>query len=131
MIYTERQSGEVEIGKILFPYSNFSKFKFGKLTTFFFFHSSDDIVVDVHAGLKDNANGLIDNNCNGIYGNNAQGESYEQLYCESSPASSSRRSLVMFGDSASAAFRIPVEVYLPFFKDNFYPQPINCILNLN
>jgi len=41
--------------------------------------------------------------------NSKTGNAYEEDYCEGSVAFSSRRSIVMFGDSAAAGFRIPVE----------------------
>lgn len=72
---------------------------------------SDDTTSQVHAGSMDVSDGSVDNNCNGVVGvNPATGNTYETDYCGSTKALSSRRSIVMFGDSAAAAFRIPVEV---------------------
>jgi acyloxyacyl hydrolase len=64
----------------------------------------DDLDATVYPGCHDSESGLFDNNCNGIYGWTKDWESnYEQLFCKSSQA----RGVVMFGDSAAAAFHIP------------------------
>ena len=78
---------------------------------FLFLVFSNDDASNIHPGYMDDTSGSVDNNCNGIYGTNTiTGNTYEYDYCEGSKSLSSRRSIVIFGDSAAAAFRIPVEV---------------------
>lgn len=64
---------------------------------------NDDLDKDGHPGVHDHVSGLIDSNCNGIYGWSAWGENYEDKFCKNSGA----RGVVIFGDSAAAAFHIP------------------------
>lgn len=66
----------------------------------------NDLDSQTRPGLFDNPIGLLDNNCNGIFGWPSHGnENYEDLLCKNSDA----RGVVAFGDSATAAFSIPVE----------------------
>lgn len=69
----------------------------------------NDIDSGTRPGVYDDASGLIDNNCNGIHGWPTWGDkSYEDQFCKNSAA----RGIVIFGDSAAAAFHIPKKVIL-------------------
>jgi acyloxyacyl hydrolase len=59
----------------------------------------------IRPGVKDDrGDGLIDRDCNGISGwNDSKGKAHEDIFCKNSEA----RGVVMFGDSAAAAFHIP------------------------
>lgn len=65
---------------------------------------SEDLDPEVHPGVYDEAHGMIDTNCNGIHGWPSDGlVNYEDLFCKDSGS----RGVVIFGDSAAAAFHIP------------------------
>eukprot|EP01095_Lingulamoeba_sp_RSL-Kostka_P008463 TRINITY_DN2841_c0_g1_i1.p1 TRINITY_DN2841_c0_g1~~TRINITY_DN2841_c0_g1_i1.p1 ORF type:complete len:560 (+),score=199.81 TRINITY_DN2841_c0_g1_i1:33-1712(+) len=69
----------------------------------------NDLSKNIHPSVLDSPNGLVDQNCNGIFGVDPDtGDSYESTYC-AIDSNSSIRSVVAFGDSAMAAFHIPVE----------------------
>ena len=64
----------------------------------------DDWDKEVRPGVADKRDGKVDNNCNGIQGWSAsKGMSNEDWLC----GQSSPRGVVIFGDSAAAAFHIP------------------------
>lgn len=64
----------------------------------------NDNDANVYPGRSvDTAGPLADHNCNGIQGVAADGQSYEDKFC----ANSSQRGIIIFGDSATAHFRIP------------------------
>lgn len=65
---------------------------------------SDDLDASVHPGVWDSENGMFDDNCNGIHGWTPDGyQTYEEKFCKDSQP----RGVVIFGDSAAAAFHIP------------------------
>ena len=69
----------------------------------------DDLASEIHPGLNDDRSGDVDNNCNGISGHDdTTGRAWEDEVCDEA---SSRHSVVVFGDSASAGFHIPAEVH--------------------
>lgn len=67
-----------------------------------------DLDKAIHSGvIKDNDDGLFDYDCNGISGwSMGKDKSYEELYAGKS---TNARGVVIFGDSAAAAFHIPEE----------------------
>lgn len=79
----------------------------------------DDLDAGVRPGVYDAAHGLIDNNCNGISGWTLEGDmTFENKFCKNSGA----RGVVIFGDSAAAAFHIPKQWIIekgltPGYKD--------------
>lgn len=68
----------------------------------------NDVSSDSQPGRKEETGNYFDKNCNGISGktHTVTGDSYEDLYCNSFKDD---RQLISFGDSANAAFTIPVE----------------------
>ena len=71
----------------------------------------DDIDATVYPGRdssSDSREALIDANCNGIVGTDpATGKTYEELYC----AGTKPMGVAVLGDSATAHFRIPPDIF--------------------
>lgn len=78
------------------------------LIQFIIFRGKDcnDLVGSIHPGVKEDAKSSVDGNCNGISGLAPSQNSYEAEYCQTYEDD---RSMVFFGDSATAAFSIPVQ----------------------
>jgi acyloxyacyl hydrolase len=88
----------------------------------------NDLAGDIYPGRRQSNYGPeIDHNCNGIYGVDASGNSYEDLFC----GNSSQRGIIVYGDSISAHFHIPVfsranltldDLFLMALNEVDYPQ---------
>jgi len=88
----------------------------------------NDLANDIYPGRKQsNYPNTIDHNCNGIYGQDNAGNSYEDVFC----ANSSQKGVIIYGDSISAHFHIPVfsranltldDLFLMALNEVDYPQ---------
>ncbi|EFC43184.1 predicted protein [Naegleria gruberi] len=69
---------------------------------------------------------LYDHNCNGVFGYDKSGKSYEDMFCNSTQT----KGVVVFGDSLSAHFRIPPQLFEPkYMTADTYKQLWEIITN--
>jgi len=84
----------------------------------------NDLAGDIYPGRRANnyaGNDAVDHNCNGIYGSDALGNEYEDVFC----ANSSQRGVIVYGDSISAHFHIPVFSRANLTLDDFWLMALN------
>jgi acyloxyacyl hydrolase len=81
----------------------------------------NDLVKGIHPGVAEDPKSSVDGNCNGISGLAPSGKSWEAEYCQSIP---NDRSIAFFGDSATAAFSIPVQ-WVDLNLTDIFPALVN------